>query len=55
MKSRLEVLPGAGHEAGTPLVLQGHELEFVSLRVNGESHRQFELTPETLTIHALPK
>jgi aminopeptidase N len=30
VKSRLEVLPGAGHEAGTPLVLQGHELEFVS-------------------------
>ena len=54
VKSRLEVLPGAGHEAGTPLVLQGHELEFVSLRVNGEAHRQFELTPETLTIHALP-
>ena len=54
VKSRLEVLPGAGHEAGAPLVLQGHELEFVSLRINGEAHRQFELTPEALTIHALP-
>jgi aminopeptidase N len=54
VKSRLEVLPGAGHEAGSPLVLQGHELEFVSLRINGEAHRQFELSPETLTIHALP-
>ena len=54
VKSRLDVLPGAGHEAGAPLVLQGHELEFVSLRINGEAHRQFELTPETLTIHALP-
>ena len=54
VKSRLEVLPGAGHETGSPLVLQGHELEFVSLRINGEAHRQFELTPETLTIHALP-
>ena len=54
VKSRLEVLPGAGHEVATPLVLQGHELEFVSLRINGEAHRQFELTPETLTIHALP-
>jgi aminopeptidase N len=54
VKSRLEVLPGQGYEAGAPLVLQGHELEFVSLRINGEAHRQFELTPETLTIHALP-
>lgn len=54
VKSRLEVLPGASHEAGSPLVLQGHELEFVSLRINGEAHRQFELTPETLIIHALP-
>jgi aminopeptidase N len=54
VKSRLEVLPGTGHEVGSPLVLQGHELEFVSLRINGEAHRQFELTPETLTIHALP-
>jgi len=54
VKSRLEVLPGAGHEANTPLVLQGHDLEFVSLRINGEAHRQFELSPEALTIHALP-
>ena len=54
VKSRLEVLPGADHVVGAPLVLQGHELEFVSLRINGEAHRQFELTPETLTIHALP-
>ncbi|MFM2029199.1 MAG: Aminopeptidase [Pseudomonadota bacterium] len=54
VKSRLEVLPGISHESGAPLVLQGHELEFVSLRINGEAHRQFELTPETLTIHALP-
>ena len=37
-----------------PLVLQGHELEFVSLRINGVAHRQFELSPETLTVHALP-
>ena len=54
VKSRLEVLPGPGHEAGASLVLQGHDLEFVSLRVNGEAHRQFELNPEALTIHALP-
>jgi aminopeptidase N len=55
IKSRLEVLPGVSHELGMPLILQGHELEFVSLRVNGQAHRQFELTPETLTIHALPE
>ena len=54
VKSRLEVQPGEGHEAGAPLILQGHELEFVSLRINGEAHRQFELNPEALTIHALP-
>jgi aminopeptidase N len=54
VKSRLEVLPGASHEAGAPLVLQGHELEFVSLRINGEPHRHLELTPETLSIHSLP-
>ncbi|MFM1759551.1 MAG: hypothetical protein RLY75_821 [Pseudomonadota bacterium] len=54
VKSRLEVLPSAGHQAGAPLVLQGYELEFVSLRINGEAHRQFELSPETLTVHALP-
>jgi len=54
VKSRIEVLPGLGFEVGTPLVLVGQELEFVSLRINGEAHRQFELTPETLTIHGLP-
>ncbi len=55
VKSRLEVLPGLNHEQDMPLVLLGHELEFVSLRINGQAHRQFELTPETLTIHALPE
>jgi aminopeptidase N len=54
VKSRLEVLPGKSHEAGVPLVLLGQELEFVSLRINGEAHRHFELTPETLSIHSLP-
>lgn len=54
IKSRIEVLPGKSFKPGLPLVLVGHELEFVSLRVNGVPHRQFELTPETLTIQALP-
>jgi aminopeptidase N len=54
VKSRIEVLPGPSFESGSPLVLVGQELEFVSLRINGEAHRQFELTPETLTIQGLP-
>jgi aminopeptidase N len=41
IKSRIEVLPGKSFEAGAPLVLVGHELEFVSLRINGEAHRHF--------------
>ena len=54
VKSRIEVVPGKSFESGAPLVLVGHELEFVSLRINGEAHRHFELTPETVTIHSLP-
>ena len=54
VKSRIEVLPGKSFKSGVPLVLVGNELEFVSLRINGEAHRHFELTPETLTIHSLP-
>ena len=55
VKSKIEVLPGKSFEPGAPLVLLGQELEFVSLRINGEAHRHFELTPETLTIHSLPQ
>ncbi len=54
VKSKIEVLPGKSFEPGAPLVLVGQELEFVSLRINGEAHRHFELTPETLSIHSLP-
>ena len=54
VKSRIEVIPGASFKAGSPLVLHGQELEFVSLRINGEAHRHFELTPESLSIHSLP-
>ena len=54
VKSRLELVPGKGFVPDAPLVLLGQELEFVSLRINGEAHRHFELTPETLTIHSLP-
>ncbi|MBT8550426.1 aminopeptidase N [Polynucleobacter paneuropaeus] len=55
VKSRIEVLPGASHVDQIPLVLQGQELEFVSLRIDGEAHKHFELTSETLTIHSLPR
>ena len=55
VKSKIEVLPGKSFEPGAPLVLVGQELEFVSLRINGQAHRHFELTPETLTIHSLPR
>lgn len=55
VKSRLALIPGKGFEPDAPLVLQGQDLEFVSLRINGEAHRHFELTPESLTIHSLPK
>ena len=54
VKSSLEVLPGPEFKPGEPLVLQGQELEFVSLRINGEAHRHFELNPESITIHSLP-
>ena len=54
IKSRIEVLPGKSFKPGAPLVLVGHELEFVSLRINGVPHRQFELNPETLIIQAVP-
>ena len=54
VKNRIEVLPGKGFTPGAPLALVGQELEFVSLRINGEAFRHFELTPESLTIHSLP-
>ncbi|ANI99857.1 aminopeptidase N [Polynucleobacter wuianus] len=54
VKSKIEVIPGKSFEPGAPLVLAGQELEFVSLRINGEAHRHFELTPEALTIRSLP-
>jgi aminopeptidase N len=54
VKSRIDVLPGKSFTPGAPLVLVGQDLEFVSLRINGEAHRHYEITPETLTIHSLP-
>ena len=37
-----------------PLVLHGEEQELVSVRVNGEIIREYELTPHSLTLHNLP-
>ena len=56
VKSRIEVLPNSADKSvqASSLVLHGHDLEFMSLRINGTPHRHFELTPETLTIHSLP-
>jgi aminopeptidase N len=54
-KAKLKFYQGKGFELGAPLVLLGQELEFVSLRINGEAHRHFELSPEALIIRSLPK
>ena len=52
VKSRISVEPTSGDHPS--LVLQGQDIEFISLRINGQAHRQLEITPELLTIHALP-
>jgi aminopeptidase N len=36
------------------LVLNGQEQELISVRINNEPIREYELTPETLTLHNLP-
>ena len=36
------------------LILNGQEQELVSVRINDEPYRGYELTPETLTLHDLP-
>lgn len=58
VQSVIEVIPSAqslASAAEIPLTLDGQDLEFISLRVNGESHRHVEITPERLVIHGLPK
>ena len=52
VKSRISVEPTTGDHPS--LVLQGQDIEFISLRINGQAHRHLEITPELLTIHALP-
>jgi aminopeptidase N len=58
VQSVIEVIPSAqtlASAAEIPLTLNGQDLEFISLRVNGESHRHVEITPEHMVIHGLPK
>ncbi len=52
VKSRISVEPTSGDHPS--LVLQGQDIEFISLRINGQAHRHVEITPELLTIHSLP-
>ena len=40
--------------ANSILILNGQEQELISVRVNDEPYRGYELTPETLTLHDLP-
>jgi aminopeptidase N len=55
--SRIEVIPSEitknTHEE-IPLILDGEDLEFISLRINGQTHRHLELTPGRMVIHDLP-
>lgn len=58
VQSRIEVVPSAQTISASkeiPLLLDGEGLEFISLKINGEAHRHFEITPERLLIHGLPK
>ena len=55
--SRIEVIPSEITQTSKdelPLILDGEDLEFISLRINGETHRHLELTPGRLVIHGLP-
>lgn len=57
VKSRIEVIPTEftqRKKAETPLVLDGEDIEFISLRIDGQSHRHLELTPGRMVIHGLP-
>jgi len=51
--NRMMIQRAAG-QIGQSLVLHGEEQELISVRVNGEIVRGYELTPHSLTIHNLP-
>ncbi|NCY11952.1 MAG: aminopeptidase N, partial [Burkholderiaceae bacterium] len=55
--SRIEVIPTEATQNAkdeVPLILDGEDLEFISLRINGQTHRHVELTPGRMAIHGLP-
>ena len=57
VQSVIEVVPSTRRAAShpeVPLILDGQDLEFISLRVNGQAHRHVEITPERMVIHGLP-
>ena len=57
VQSLIEVVPSprtAASHPEAPLILDGQDLEFISLRVNGQAHRHVEITPERMVIHGLP-
>ena len=57
VQSVIEVVPSPHTAASHPevaLILDGQDLEFISLRVNGQAHRHVEITPERMVIHSLP-
>ena len=57
VQSVIEVVPSPHTAASHPevaLILDGQDLEFISLRVNGQAHRHVEITPERMVIHGLP-
>ncbi len=57
VQSVIEVVTSPHTAASHPevaLILDGQDLEFISLRVNGQAHRHVEITPERMVIHSLP-
>ena len=55
--SRIEVIPTEATQNAkdeVSLILDGEDLEFISLRINGQTHRHVELTPGRMVIHGLP-
>ena len=57
VKSRLTMKRRAGAASDAPLALDGEELKLVSVRLNGAElgNNAYALTPDTLTLHALPR
>ncbi len=54
--TKLHVSPAAGTKPGTPLILEGEELELVEIRVNGApaTPEDFQVTDSSLTLRRPP-